>query len=252
MDHAIYTAMGAASQTLDQQAVTASNLANASTPGFRAQLNALRAVPVNGWSVPTRTLVTASTPGADMSQGSMDYTERPLDVAVQQDGWLAVRTADGSEAYTRNGNMQISPNGTLTIQGNPVMGDGGPIVIPQGSEITIAADGSITGLNAGDAPNATVQLGKLKLVRATGQELQRSDDGMFRPTAATQNTRGAALQADATMQVMPGVLEGSNVKPVETMVDMIANARRFEMQMKVITNVDENEQKANQLLNMSS
>ncbi|HAI05330.1 MAG TPA: flagellar biosynthesis protein FlgF, partial [Pantoea sp.] len=108
------------------------------------------------------------------------------------------------------------------------------------------------GLNAGDAPNATVQLGKLKLVRATGQELQRSDDGMFRPTAATQNTRGAALQADATMQVMPGVLEGSNVKPVETMVDMIANARRFEMQMKVITNVDENEQKANQLLNMSS
>ncbi|MHA6310918.1 flagellar basal body rod protein FlgF [Pantoea sp. S-LA4] len=252
MDHAIYTAMGAASQTLDQQAVTASNLANASTPGFRAQLNALRAVPVNGWSLPTRTLVTASTPGADMSQGTMDYTERPLDVAVQQDGWLAVRTADGSEAYTRNGNMQISPNGTLTIQGNPVMGDGGPIVIPQGAEITIAADGSITGLNAGDAPNATVQLGKLKLVRATGKEVQRSDDGMFRPTAATQATRGAALQADPTMQVMPGVLEGSNVKPVETMVDMIANARRFEMQMKVITNVDENEQKANQLLNMSS
>lgn len=251
MDHAIYTAMGAASQTLDQQAVTASNLANASTPGFRAQLNALRAVPVNGWSLPTRTLVAASTPGADMSQGAMDYTERPLDVAVQQDGWLAVRTADGSEAYTRNGNMQISPNGTLTVQGNPVMGDGGPIVIPQGTEITIAADGSITGLNAGDSPNATVQLGKLKLVRATGQELQRSDDGMFRPTAATQVTRGAALQADATMQVMPGVLEGSNVKPVETMVDMIANARRFEMQMKVITNVDENEQKANQLLNMS-
>lgn len=250
MDHAIYTAMGAASQTLDQQAVTASNLANASTPGFRAQLNALRAVPVSGWSLPTRTLVAASTPGADMSQGAMDYTERPLDVAVQQDGWLAVRTADGSEAYTRNGNMQISPTGTLTVQGNPVMGDGGPIVIPQGTEITIAADGSITGLNAGDSPNATVQLGKLKLVRATGQELQRSDDGMFRPTASTQTTRGAALQADATMQVMPGVLEGSNVKPVETMVDMIANARRFEMQMKVITNVDENEQKANQLLSM--
>ncbi len=133
MDHAIYTAMGAASQTLDQQAVTASNLANASTPGFRAQLNALRAVPVSGWSLPTRTLVAASTPGADMSQGAMDYTERPLDVAVQQDGWLAVRTADGSEAYTRNGNMQISPTGTLTVQGNPVMGDGGPIVIPQGT-----------------------------------------------------------------------------------------------------------------------
>ncbi|MBK4783459.1 MAG: flagellar basal body rod protein FlgF [Pantoea sp. Pent] len=252
MDHAIYTAMGAASQTMEQQSVTASNLANASTPGFRAQLNALRAVPVNGWSLPTRTLVAASTPGADMSQGSLDYTERPLDVAVQQDGWLAVRTADGSEAYTRNGNMQISPTGQLTIQGNPVMGDGGPIVVPQGAQLTIAADGSITALNAGDAPNATVQLGRLKLVRATGQALTRGDDGMFRPSAATQAQRGATLPNDATVQVMPGVLEGSNVKPVETMVDMIANARRFEMQMKVISNVDENEQRANQLLNMSS
>ena len=245
MDHAIYTAMGAASQTMDQQAVTASNLANAATPGFRAQLNALRAVPVEGWSLPTRTLVAASTPGADMSQGTMDYTERPLDVAVQQDGWLAVRTADGSEAYTRNGNIQISSTGQLTIQGNPVMGDGGPIAVPQGAEITIAADGSITVLNGGDAPNATVQLGRLKLVKATGQEVTRGDDGMFRPTAAAQAQRGAALK------VMPGVLEGSNVKPVETMVDMISNARRFEMQMKVISNVDENEQKANQLLNMS-
>ena len=94
MDHAIYTAMGAASQTLNQQAVTASNLANASTPGFRAQLNALRAVPVEGLSLPTRTLVTASTPGADMTPGQMDYTSRPLDVALQQDGWLAVQTAD--------------------------------------------------------------------------------------------------------------------------------------------------------------
>ncbi len=252
MDHAIYTAMGAASQTLDQQSVTASNLANASTPGFRAQLNALRAVPVSGWSLPTRTLVAASTPGADMSPGSMDNTGRTLDVGVAQDGWLAVRAADGTEAYTRNGNMQISATGILTIQGNPVMAAGAPLALPHGPALPIAADGTITSRNAGDAPNATVQIGRLKLVRATGKEMQRGDDGMFRPNQQTQATRGAALANDATMTVMPGVLEGSNVKPVETMVDMIANARRFEMQMKVISNVDENEQKANSLLNMSS
>mgnify|MGYP000913316082 FL=1 len=252
MDHAIYTAMGAASQTLNQQAVTASNLANASTPGFRAQLNALRAVPVEGWSLPTRTLVTASTPGADMSQGSMDYTERPLDVAVQQDGWLAVQAADGSEAYTRNGNLQVSPTGELTIQGNLVMGDGGPIAIPQNAEITIAADGSITALNPGEPPNATVQLGRLKLVKANAQEVMRGDDGMFRLTASARQQRGTVLQNDPAVKVMPGVLEGSNVKPVETMVDMIANARRFEMQMKVISSVDENEQRANQILNITS
>lgn len=85
MDHAIYTAMGAARQTLEQQSITANNLANASTPGFRAQLAALRAVPVDGPSLATRTLVTASTPGADMSQGALNYTARPLDVALQQD-----------------------------------------------------------------------------------------------------------------------------------------------------------------------
>lgn len=252
MDHAIYTAMGAASQTMEQQAVTASNLANASTPGFRAQLNALRAVPVTGWSLPTRTLVAASTPGADMSQGPVEATGRTLDVAVSNDGWLAVRTADGSEAYTRNGNMQIGSDGILTIQGNPVMGDGGPIAIPQGAELTIAADGTITSRNAGDAPNATVQIGRLKRVKATSQELQRGDDGMFRPTQQAQVTRGATLADDPQISLTSGMLEGSNVKSVETMVDMIANARRFEMQMKVISNVDENEQKANQLLNFSS
>ncbi|HIC0575058.1 TPA: flagellar hook-basal body complex protein, partial [Escherichia coli] len=167
MDHAIYTAMGAASQTLNQQAVTASNLANASTPGFRAQLNALRAVPVEGLSLPTRTLVTASTPGADMTPGKMDYTSRPLDVALQQDGWLAVQSADGSE-------------------------------------------------------------------------VQRGDDGIFRLSAESQATRGPILQADPTLRVMSGVLEGSNVNAVAAMSDMIASARRFEMQMKVISSVDDN------------
>ncbi|WP_075180984.1 flagellar basal body rod protein FlgF [Pantoea sp. 1.19] len=251
MDHAIYTAMGAASQTLNQQAVNASNLANASTPGFRAQLSALRAVPVEGLSLPTRTLVVASTPGADMSPGSLDYTSRNLDVAVQQDGWLVVQGPDGGEAYTRNGDMQVDQTGQLTIQGHLVIGDGGPIALPQGAEITIAADGTITALNPGDPPNATVQVGQLKRVKAEAAELIRGDDGMFRLSDSARQQRGTVLPNDPTVQVMPGVLEGSNVNPITSMVEMIANARRFEMQMKVISGVDENEQRANQLLSIS-
>ncbi|MDV5356098.1 flagellar basal body rod protein FlgF [Kosakonia sp. SMBL-WEM22] len=251
MDHAIYTAMGAASQTLNQQAVTASNLANASTPGFRAQLNALRAVPVEGLSLPTRTLVVASTPGADMTPGQLDYTSRPLDVALQQDGWLAVQTADGSEGYTRNGNIQVSPTGQLTIQGHPVIGEGGPIAVPEGAQVTIAADGTISALNPGDAANTIAPVGKLKLVKAEAREVVRGDDGLFRLSQSAQATRGATLQPDPSIRVQSGVLEGSNVKPVESMTDMIASARRFEMQMKIISSVDENEQRANQLLSMS-
>ncbi|WP_337261604.1 MULTISPECIES: flagellar basal body rod protein FlgF [unclassified Serratia (in: enterobacteria)] len=251
MDHAIYTAMGAARHTLEQQSVTANNLANASTPGFRAQLLALRAVPIDGPSLPTRTLVTASTPGADVSQGPLNYTGRPLDVALQQDGFLAVSLPDGSEAYSRNGSIQISPTGQLTVQGLPLMGDGGPIEVPPQAQLTIAADGTISALNAGDPPNTVAQIGRLKLVKAETRDVVRGDDGLFHLTASAQQQRGNTLPNDPQVRVMPGVLEGSNVKPMETMVEMIANARRFEMQMKVIHSVDENAQRANALLSMS-
>ena len=251
MDHAIYTAMGAASQTLNQQAVTASNLANASTPGFRAQLNALRAVPVEGLSLPTRTLVIASTPGADMTPGQMDYTSRALDVAVQQNGWLVVQGANGQEAYTRNGNIQVSPGGQLTIGGQLVMGDGGPIAVPEGAAVTIASDGTISVLNAGDGPETVGPVGRLKLVSADAKEIVRGDDGLFRLNETAQAARGAVLPQDATVRVLSGVLEGSNVKPAEAMTDMIANARRFEMQMKIISGVDENAQRANTLLSVT-
>ncbi|KFK93480.1 MULTISPECIES: flagellar basal body rod protein FlgF [unclassified Serratia (in: enterobacteria)] len=251
MDHAIYTAMGAARQTLEQQSVTANNLANAATPGFRAQLTALRAVPIDGPSLQTRTLVTASTPGADTSQGPLNYTSRPLDVALQQDGFLAVSLPDGSEAYSRNGSIQISSSGQLTVQGQPLMGDGGPIAAPPQAQLTIAADGTISALNPGDPPNTVAQIGRLKRVKAEMRDVVRGDDGLFHLTASAQQQRGNTLQNDPQVRVMPGVLEGSNVKPMETMVDMIANARRFEMQMKVIHSVDENAQRANALLSMS-
>lgn len=129
MDHAIYTAMGGASQSLEKQAITANNLANASTP-VSGTAFALRAVPVNGLTLPTRTLVVASTPGADMTEGVMNYTGRAMDVALPKESWLAVQTANGGEAYTRNGNMEINADGQLTIQGRVVMGDGGPIDVP--------------------------------------------------------------------------------------------------------------------------
>lgn len=250
MDHVIYTAMGGASQSLEKQAITANNLANASTPGFKSQLAALRAVPINGPTNQTRTLVVASTPGADMSEGVMDYTGRSMDVALPKESWLAVQTANG-EAYTRNGNMELNADGQLTIQGRLVVGDGGPIEIPPNAQISISADGTISSLNAGDAPNTIAQLGRLKLVRATGQEVTRSDDGLFRLTPAAQQQRGNVLQNDPTVRVMPGVLEGSNVDSVGTLVDMIANSRRFDMQMKVISSADTNAQSANQLLAIS-
>lgn len=246
MDRAIYTAMGAARAALDQQAITANNLANASTPGFRAQLAQFRAVPVEGPTLPTRTLVITATPGSDFTPGPVETTGRSLDVALQQDGWLAVQLPDGSEGYTRNGRIEVDSEGQLRVQGMPLLGDGGPLTMPPQAQITIGPDGTLSALGAGDDPSAIAPVGRLKLVRAAAGELTHGDDGFFRAANA-----GAALPADPALLVSPGALEGSNVSPVKAMVEMIANARHFEMQMKVISDVNENGRKADQLLNLS-
>src|SRR4030067_1171173 len=127
MDRLIYTAMTGASQVLQQQAAVSENLANVNTPGFRAVLNPVGAVPLAGEGLPTRTFVVDSTPGADFTPGILQQTGRDLDVAVNGEGWIAVQGADGKEAYTRNGSFQITPSGVLqTRTGLNVMGGRGP------------------------------------------------------------------------------------------------------------------------------
>ncbi len=246
MDRAIYTALGAANAALNRQAVTSNNLANASTPGFRAQMMAWRAVPVEGPSVQTRTLVTESTPYHDNTMGSVNQTGRSLDVALPQDGWLAVQLADGSEGYTRDGNIEVDSEGQLRVRGFALLGDGGPLTVPPQSQVTLAPDGTITALGAGDEPAALAQVGRLKLVNAPIQQLRHGDDGLFHSTA----NPGQPLPADLDMKLVPGAIESSNVSPVKAMVDMIATARSFDMQMKVISSVDDNAKSANQLLNI--
>lgn len=248
MDRAIYIAMGAANAALDRQAVTTNNLANTSTAGFRAQLMAMRAVPVNGPSINTRTLAVESTPWNDDTVGSINLTGRSLDVALPQNGWLTVLLPDGREAYTRDGNIEVDSGGQLQVRGYPLVGDGGPIEVPPQSQLTIAPDGTITSLGAGDEPSAISQIGQLKMVNAKGQDLRNGDDGLFYPVSTNTGDR---LPADRELKLIPGALESSNVSPVKSMVEMIDTARGFDMHMKVISAVDENEKNANQLLGTS-
>lgn len=248
MDHAIYTAMGAANAALARQAVTANNLANVSTQGFRAQMALTRAVPVEGPTLQTRTLVAESTPYHDDTMGAIMQTGRPLDVALPQNGWLAVQLADGSEGYTRNGNIEVDSEGTLRVQGLPLMGDGGTLSVPPHAELTIAPDGTISARGAGDDASALAQVGQLKMVNAKIQDLRHGDDGLFHVAEGAANP---VLARDPALRLAPGAIEGSNVSPVKAMVEMIANSRSFDMHMKLITTVDDNEKSANQLLSIS-
>ena len=127
MDRLIYVAMNGAKHMLQRQATTAHNLANASTAGYKAQEDVFRALPVVGSpALPTRTFVVDQTTGADFSAGPMQYTDNPLDMAIQDKGWFAVQTPNG-EAYTRNGGFVIDAAGLLrTRNGQTVVGEVAP------------------------------------------------------------------------------------------------------------------------------
>lgn len=246
MDRLIYTAMTGAKHILEQQATSSHNLANATTTGFRAQLDSFRAVPVIGGELPTRAFVVDATVGADFSTASMQNTGRELDVAIQGKGWLVVQKDDGTEAYTRNGSLKLSENGVLQTQsGLIVVGDGGPITIPPEVSIAIAKDGTVSSVPTGVKPSAVQVIGRLKLVNPPEDNLVRGDDGLFK------TKDNSIADADAAVGVAGGTLEGSNVNVVEAMVTMINLARQFEMQMKLITNAEGNANKASQILVLS-
>ena len=241
MDRLIYLSMAGAKANMQRQDVLANNLANASTPGFRAELHAFRAVPVQGSGASTRVYALETTPGYDASPGVVANTGRPLDVAMRGNAWLAVQGLDGTEAYTRGGSLEVGADGTLlTRSGLQVMGDGGPIQVPANSEVSIAADGTVSARGANGRNTA---VGRLKLVTPEAP-LNRGADGLFRAADGD-------LPADATARLQDGALEGSNVSPVETMVAMISAARQFEAQMRMLQTAEGNEKAAAQLLSMS-
>lgn len=246
MDRLIYTAMTGAKHILEQQANTSHNLANATTTGFRAQLDAFRAVPVTGPGMPTRAFVVDATVGTDFTPGPIQNTGRDLDVAIQGKGWIALQLEDGSEAYTRNGSFRISENGVLQTQnGINVLGDGGPIAIPPDVTVTVGKDGTISAISTVGNNSAVTTLGRIKLVNPPEETIVRGDDGLFRMR------NGDAVEAEAAVSVIGGALEGSNVNVVDAMVDMISLARQFEMHMNLLKNAENNDTKAGQLLSMT-
>lgn len=246
MDRLIYTAATGASHILQQQAAVSENLANANTPGFRSAINTFRAVPLVGDGLPTRIFVVDSTAGADFTPGSMEPTGRELDIAIDGQGWIAIKSEDGKESYTRNGSFKISPAGVLQTRGGlEVIGDQGTITIPPNTEITIAKDGTISTVPTGNHPAAPITVGRIKLVNPPEREMQRGEDGMFR----TRDGKPAA--ADGKVTALVGNLESSNVNAVEAMVNMITLARQFETQMKILQTADSDAKSASQILSIN-
>jgi len=235
MDRSLYVAMSGAKQILLAQASNANNLANANTPGFRADFEQLRSMPVFGNGYPSRVYAMTERPGVDLSIGSLQTTGRDLDVAINGEGWLAVQAKDGGEAYTRAGDLHITPEGQLvTGSGLPVLGNAGPIAIPPAQKVEIGTDGTISIIPQGANATALAVLDRIKLVKPDKFQLEKGADGLMRIKD------GAPVEATNDVRLVTGSLEGSNVSTVEEMVHMIELAREFEYQIKMMKTVEDN------------
>lgn len=246
MDRMLYVAMSGARETALAQARNTHNLANASTTGFKASLDAFASLPVAGPVHPTRTYAQTQDMQVDFSPGALQATGRDLDVAVNGEGWIAVQAPDGTEGYTRAGDLRVDAFGQLTTgTGLPVLGDGGPIAIPPFETLEVGNDGTISIRPLGQEANALAFVDRIRLVNPDPAELVRGDDGLIRHVDAVEQP------ADAAVTLVAGVLESSNVNTVDAMVRMIDLARHFEMQVKMMKTAEDNDAASAALLRMS-
>lgn len=225
MDRLGYTAMTAASRSMMALQVQANNLANVNTPGFRADMEASEAVAVKGYGYDARHMAVVKDNGVDMRPGTAMATGRPLDVAIQGDGLLAVEVDDG-EAYTRHGSLQVDADGRLTVNGRAVLGDNGPIMVPEHDSISIGSDGVITVVPRGDF--VILEAGRIKLVDVPVGGVVKRPDGLL----ATKD--GEPAEANDGVKLVAGHLESSNVSAIEQLVSTMSLNRLFEAQVKMM------------------
>jgi flagellar basal-body rod protein FlgF len=246
MDRMLYVAMSGAKETLIAQGSNSNNLANANTTGFLADLQQFRSMPVFGDGHPTRVYGMSERPAIDFSKGSIVRTGGELDVAVNGTGWLVVQAKDGSEAYTRRGDLMLDANGLLTTgNGLPVIGNGGPIAIPPSEKIEIAPDGTISVRPLGQGAEELAVIDQIKLVNPPLADLEKGNDGLMRLKD------GTSALPDVGTQLVSGSLEGSNVNIVDAMVNMIELSRRFELQVKMMKTAQDIENASASIMRMS-
>ena len=211
MDNLLWVAMAGAKENFHSLSVRSNNLANANTTGFKAEFENTRAMSVFGNAYPTR----------------------------------AVADAQGNEAYTRYGNFALGPDGVLhTSNGLDVLDENGnQIVLPMPlAEININADGYITGKPLGADSDVVETYQRIKMVKPDLTTIEKGYDGLFR------SRDGATLDMDNTAQLQSGMLEASNVNPVEELTSLIRVQRQYEAQVKMMQSAGEMADQQNRLL----
>ncbi|BBE36091.1 flagellar basal body rod protein FlgF [Sphingosinicella microcystinivorans] len=246
MDRLVYTALSGLRSAMAAQDVTAHNIANASTIGFKRDVSAAQSRHlVGGQSFASRIQAAEGTLEADNAPGTVNQTGRALDVAMLGESMMAVQAPDGAEVYTRRGDLRISPTGILeTGDGLVVMGQGGPITIPPSNTVEIGADGTVSIRPQGGQLNEMSEVGRIKLVTPQPDELEKGLDNLMRAAG------GGQLAQDETARLQTGGLEGSNVNMMGSMVTLIEQARAYEVQVQLVSSVRDMDMSSTALLRL--
>lgn len=243
MEPILYNAISGGRSDFKRQAITANNLANVNTPGFKADLYNAQTMYMGANGASHQSFQLQQDNGIDMSPGDIITTGRDLDIAIDGDGWMAVKDSSGKEAYIRGGSLRLDVNGQLvTATGKAVLGDGGPISIPPARSIEIGADGTISIVPLDGDLKTIAVLDRLKLVKLDKNNVVKNQEGLLTVK------QGTPEPADPGVKVLSGAIENSNVKAVEQMVGMISAGREFDAQMKLLSTIDENASRLAQVL----
>ncbi len=241
--------------------VIANNLANVNTTGFkrdRAEFETLAYQTMTAPGAPSTAenryaVGLALGSGVNMtgtarvnSQGALNSTENPLDIAIEGEGFFQVTRPDGSTGYTRAGNFNLSAEGKIvTSDGLPLQPE---ISVPQGATaVTIGADGTISAQLPGET--TSTELGKIEIARFVNPSgLAAVGGNVFAETAASGTAQVGPAGAEGRGSIRQGALEASNVNVVQELVDMIETQRAYEVNSKMISATDEMLRNANQQL----
>lgn len=244
MDRLIYTALTGLSARSRSQVVTANNLANAQTTGFRREIIAAQGRYLTGGMVSSRAQTGAASAGTPREAGKIAATGRPLDVALGGNAWLVIQSpvvnGNPTEAYTRRGDLDVGTSGVLQNgDGKAILNANGvPVTVPAGAALSIAPDGGLS-IRVGEI---NTNIGRLKLV--AGRDLEKGSDGMF--------TAKEPLPIDPTARLTTGALEGANVQTAGALAELVEESRGFEVNARLLTIAKDMDERTARLMALDS
>lgn len=245
MDKMLYVGMNGASQLLQTQMAHTNNLANASTPGFRADFQTTLSEAVQGGGLETRFHARSGGMSVNLESGPIQSTGNALDVAINGEDFFVVGTPEGGEAYSRRGDFRLTPEGLLSNgAGQPVLGNGGPGAIPPHQSLTIGEDGTVSIVPLGSGPETSVTVDRIRLVSLNPDLVEKRPDGLL------QHRDGSEAEDSNASRLMSGHLEGANVSGVESMIQLMNVARNYELQVKMMSTAREMADSATRMMRM--